>query len=305
MKVLTRTLVAALALTFGFGSAALAGDGGCGCGDAVCNSCLSGCNGCGCNLGCDACCDPGWGLFGEAELLFLRYHRADGVRVGDADPGENVEFDFETAPRFTVGVVAPSGIGLRTRYFEFDHFQDANEGGGSGLDLDTFNVDVELFEAFELNPNWAMEVSGGFRYNGFREKLIDVDGADVDARTVGSDNIGGIIGSELRRAVGFGLLYARTRLAVVQGDKELRNSDAIVPIQPLTDSTMSMMELAIGSEANFELANGAVLFARSGYEVQQWHSFSSGFDRVFDEDEWDGAEDVGFGGFTFSAGMSY
>src|SRR5947209_3926547 len=44
---------------------------------------------CGCADECDPCCDSGrW--FGEAEFLFLRYHRADGQRVGDDPPGDNV-----------------------------------------------------------------------------------------------------------------------------------------------------------------------------------------------------------------------
>jgi hypothetical protein len=106
-------------------------------------------------------------------------------------------------------------------------------------------------------------------------------------------------------------LYARTRLAVVQDDKTIFNgtNTGTAPILPqearLIDTTGGMVELAVGGEVNYALDNGAVLFARSGLEWQNWWNFSSAFDTLLNEDLWDGAEDVGFGGFTFSLGMSY
>ncbi len=334
MKLLTRSLVAALALTFGYGSGLLAGD--CGCAAPACNSCDLGCNDCGCfDDCCTDCCDPGvgWGLFGEAELLFLRYHRADGVRIGGGGPGagvENGEFDFEPSMRYTLGLIAPNGIGARVRYFEYDHFEQI-EDAGDGLGVDTYTIDGELFETFELNRNWAMEISGGVRYTGFLENMVDVGAGD--SREISFYGAGLVTGLEVRRSVGFGLLYARTRMAVVQDDKHITNVDggaagegasnagAIASIQDveLVDTTNGMLELAIGGEVNYELSNGSVLFARSGLEWQNWWNFSNSFEAngvgvvdtvlpgggVAAEGIFDGPSDVGFGGFTFSAGISY
>jgi hypothetical protein len=315
MKLLTRSLVAAVA-AFGFSGAALAYEGAtvsaahsylggdCGCASA-CDPCGDVCGAC-----CNSCCDGsggllgGWGLFSEAELLFLRYHRADGIRIGSG-ANESGEFDFEPAYRFSLGTIAPNGIGFRTRYFHYDHFETI-EDPGDGLGVDTYTIDFELFEAFALNQNWAMEISGGIRYANFKEQMIDAGAGDF--RAIGFNGAGLVTGIEARRALGgIGLLYARTRLAVVQDDKTVLNVDGGVVNQNvrLIDTTGGMLELAVGSEINYALANGAVLFARSGLEWQNWWNFSNEFDFLTGEDFFDGASDVGFGGFTFSLGMSY
>ncbi|MBW3597228.1 MAG: hypothetical protein KY475_08130 [Planctomycetes bacterium] len=340
MKLLSRSLVAAFAVAFSGVAADYAAAGNaCGCGD-ICNPCWNACGDC-CYNNCGAgCCDGagGIGFFGEAELLFLRYHRADGVRIG-GDAGENTEFDFEPAQRYTLGLSGPGGFGARVRWFEYDHFEGAeNAAAGDGIGVDLWTIDVEGFEAFELNDVWALEVSGGLRFTNFREQMIDV--GEGDDRRIGVDALGGIVGLEARRSLGLGLVYARARFAVVQGDKQLFNQDgqslgpvvdpvtgALTGVAPagahtqnvqLLDTTQAMLELAIGSEVNYELANGAVLFARSGLEWQHWYAFSSAFNQggegfgghfppllVQNEGLWDGDSDVGLGGFTFSAGVSY
>jgi hypothetical protein len=322
MRFLSRSLFAALAVAFGMSGAAfgyegaavsaannnyLAG-GDCGCAAAPCGDV---CGGCGACDSCCSCCDDGgllggWGLFGEAELLFLRYHRADGVRIG-AGAAEAGEFDFEPAYRLSAGIVAPSGLGFRTRYFEYDHFEGLEDAAaGDGLGVDTYTIDFEVFEAFVLNQNWGMEISGGVRYCNFNEQMVDVDA--LDFREVGFNGAGLVTGLEARRALGgLGLLYARTRAAVVQDDKTVLNQDGGVINQDLRliDTTGGMLELAVGSELNYALDGGAVLFARSGLEWQNWWNFSNEFDLLNSEGFFDGATDVGFGGFTFSLGMSY
>jgi hypothetical protein len=320
MRILTWS-VAAIAVAFGFSGAVFAYEGatvsaannnylaGGDCGCAAAAPCGDACGGCGvCDSCCNSCCCDdggllgGWGLFGEAELLFLRYHRADGVRIG-SDAGESGEFDFEPAYRLAAGVVAPGGLGFRTRYFEYDH-AEAIENGSLGVD--TYTIDFELFEAFTLNNNWAMEISGGVRYCNFNEQMVDAP--EGDFREVGFNGAGLVTGLEARRALGgLGLLYARTRCAVVQDDKTVLNQDLGVINQNvrLIDTTGGMLELAVGSELNYALEGGAVLFARSGLEWQNWWNFSNEFDFLTSEGFFDGATDVGFGGFTFSLGMSY
>lgn len=311
MKILTRSLVAALALAFGFGSAVFAYEGAtvtaandnaggsCGCATAcdACDSC------CGYDACCDTCCDGGigWGLFGEAELLFLRYHRADGVRVGVDPTDVGGEFDFAPAYRLSFGTIAPGGLGFRARYFEYDHAEAIGDGV---LGVDAYTLDAELFEAFALNNNWAMEASAGFRYLDFQEDLLDT--GDFDHLT-GMDGIGLVSGMEVRRAVGgIGLLYARTRASVVQGDKTIFNGGVA---HLLPDVTAATLELAAGGEMNYQLANGSVAFLRSGVELQNWYNVSNAFaandGASLGDDFWGAASDAGFGGFTLGAGLSY
>ena len=305
MKLLTRSLVAALALAFGYGGSALAGDS-CGCGDMLASPSWNACGDCCYDDCCDPCCDGagGIGFFGEAEVLFLRYHRADGVRVG-GDAGDEAEFDFDPAMRYTAGLIGPGGMGARIRYFDYDHTAVTADGAGQ-IGVDLWNIDIEAFEAFALNDVWALEVSGGIRFTNFREQMLDA--VELDDRTVGVDAVGGIVGLEARRATGLGVLYARSRFAIIQGDKQLFNADtgAIVQQEELLDVTTSVLELAIGSELNYQLGNGAVLFGRSGLEWQHYNELSSAFDQGGNiESFWDGDSAVGLGGFTFAAGVSY
>lgn len=301
MKLLTRTLVAALALAFGYGGTAFAGDS-CGC-DMLANPSWNACGDCCYDGCCDPCCDAGGiGFFGEAEVLFLRYHRADGVRVGDDFLGDTAEFDFDPAMRYTAGLIGPGGLGARVRYFDFDHTAGTFNGNGQ-VGVDLWNLDVEAFEAFALNDVWALEVSGGIRFTNFREALIE-EGADPGERLIGVDAVGGIVGLEARRATGLGVLYARSRFAVIQGDKQLFNVGQPDGVE-LLDVTSGVLELAIGSELNYQVNSGAVLFARSGLEWQQYSDLSSAFEILNGEDLWDGSSSVGFGGFTFAAGVSY
>jgi hypothetical protein len=303
MKLLTRSLVAALALAFGYGGSALA-DHSCGCGDMLASPSWNACGDC-----CyDNCCDPcggagGIGFFGEAEVLFLRYHRADGVRVG-SDAGDQAEFDFDPAMRYTAGLIGPGGLGARIRYFDYDHTAVSADGLGQ-IGVDLWNIDIEAFEAFALNDVWALEVSGGIRFTNFREQMLEAD--DLEDRRIGVDAVGGIVGLEARRATGLGVLYARSRFAIIQGDKQLFNSagGTLTQSVELLDVTSSVLELAIGSELNYQLGNGAVLFGRSGLEWQHYNELSSAFDFVTSESFWDGDSAVGFGGFTFAAGVSY
>lgn len=318
MKISLRRLIGALCFALVFTGKLLAQHGGgaccdtgfCGpCNDAACNDC--------CDTGCDSCCDSGcdsqtWGAFGQIELLLLRYHRADGVRIG-ADPGERTEFGFEPATRYTLGVVSPGGVGIRGRYFNYDHFEGAEDAAaGDGIGVDTYNVDLELFDTFVMSDQWAAEVSAGGRYNDFSEQMIDV--GELDFRSVDFDGVGLLAGLELRRLAGLGHLYARARGAVLQGDKTILNVDG--PVGPtvqgpvtLTDTTMTVMELALGFEANYQLSNGAVLFGRAGGEMQNWANYSNAFDTITNaitgEGVFDGVSDIGFGGIALSGGVSY
>src|SRR5205085_11483622 len=114
----------------------------CGCGAHAAPSCGCGTEvGCGCeSCGCgDSCCHS-TGIWASAELMWFKYHRADGARVSNettnaaAVPGDDdVTFDFEATPRFTVGYVRDDGLGVRARYWDFRHTQ-ANGVGTTDQD---------------------------------------------------------------------------------------------------------------------------------------------------------------------------
>src|SRR5262249_27731483 len=146
-----------------------------------------------------------------------RYHRADGVRAGVA--GEDAEFDFEITPRLTVGWVREDGLGVRARYWKFDHNAAGLDEPNTFVEVNTWTLDVEVFETLCLNNCWDLELSAGVRYVDFFEQMHDSAGNGEPPDEFRSNDFtgwGGLLGAEVRRKVGTsGLLWARARAAIL------------------------------------------------------------------------------------------
>lgn len=235
----------------------------------------------------------------DFEALFLRYHRADGVRVG-TDNTDLVETGFEFAPRITVGVNALDGLGARARWFDYRVVQGGVTAGDT-LTIDTYSFDVELFDRYVLSPCTTVELSGGVRYNDFTERMFDNEGAG-ELRENSFDGYGGLIGAEIRRRAWGGEVFARTRGAVLMSDRTTSNVTSGVDL--LTDTTQGMLEIAIGVERSTQLRNGMVLRLRAGGEWQNWFNYSSAFSGT-DENVFEGLSDVGLGGFLLGVGLDF
>ena len=275
---------------------------GCGCGsccDSCCNSCCETGGTCGCFEPCCHC--PG--LWASAELMWFRYHRADGVRVGTDEVGDDAEFDFEITPRFTVGWVGEDGLGFRLRYWEFDHNADAIEDAGSRVSVDTYTFDFEVFDTFCLNRNWDLEIAAGIRYNEFLEVMADIPG-DNDLRFNSFSGFGGVASVELRRLVGTnGVVWVRARSAILMDDKDILNDPGQGQQVRLLDVTVGMTELAFGYDYVTPLCDGSYAFVGVQAEWQNWYNYSSGFEDTEDNEDFAGPSDVGFGGFGIRAGV--
>jgi len=286
--------------------------GGC---DLGCGGCDAGCNACdgGCDLGvCDACCFNDchtWGLVAEGELMFFRYHRADGVRVGSTVPGDQAEFDFNASARLSLGLVNQDGFGIRVRWWEYDHTASSFGNDNETIGVDTWTIDLEMIDTVCLDCFWTAEISPGIRVNDFREEMIELGG--IDTRFNDFDGFGGLLGIELRRAISCNsTIFARARGAILMDDKRIGNQDAALfdspnPPVELLDVTVGMTELAIGYEYVWCMDNGAVVYARATAEWQNWFNYSSNFDNVNIENQFVGHSDVGFGGFGFALGIDY
>mgnify|MGYP002623876153 CR=1 FL=1 len=311
------TAPAAAASLFGGGctdSCSVIGcDGGCasacGCGSSSCSG------GCWLDEICDSTCADG-GFFASAELLLLKYHRADGVRAGSFSnfppaSTDDIEFDYAASPRLTVGYVADCGLGVRLRYWEYDQAGDpVFPATGVAMDVDTYNFDLEMFDRFVFSDCWSCELSGGIRYNEFTETMIDPIPPAV--RINQFDGLGGLVGLEVQRSLGrFGNLYGRTRLAIMQDDRFVSNITGGTTSQAvLRDATLTMTEIAFGYEYAYAFDGGALAFFRAGYEWQHWDNFSSSFSPFTTATgggnppaQFAGPSDVGFGGFSIMLGF--
>jgi len=268
---------------------------------------------------CDPYCDPyAGGLFFQAEGLFFRYSRADGVRAGNYNDipvttTDDVTFDYTITPRLTLGYLFDSGLALRARYWEYAQTGNAVfPASGVAMGVDTYTIDIELFEVFDLNDQWSVEISGGVRYNEFAELMVDPSPAPTQTRLNYFEGWGGLVSLEGKRSLGrWGALYARGRGAVLMDDALVLNGplaggarqDAL-----LVDAVHGMTELALGYEISRYWRRSLITF-RAGYEWQIWHNYTTSFTPVSDttanRSNMAGPSDVGFNGFTLLLGIDY
>ncbi len=254
---------------------------------------------CGDDMFCEACGDGA--VTFDAELTFLRYHQSGGVLASNSQPAE---FGFDPAPRFVAGYEACNGLGIRGRYWFFDHSAVTNDGVEYAID--TYNLDVEGYKRIALGSQTSIEMSGGIRYNEFEQSD---NFTNIETGSLGLSNgfkgIGGTVGLQGNHRFGNGLgLYARARWSIVQGDDLLGDAggfenDVLPYLQP--DSTHSQTEIGIGIDWSRCLANGAVLTVGVGGEWQQWDEYAVGRDGAGETV----LADAAFGGLVAKLGVAY
>jgi hypothetical protein len=291
-------------------------------GGDCCGGCASGCaSGCGCNTCCGGCCNDCCGccadtrgtcgcfepcchcpgFWGMAELMWFKYHRADGVRTGTDEAGDDAEFDLEITPRITVGYVGQDGLGFRIRYWDFEH--DALDNDNGFVNVDTYTWDFEVFDTFCLNRNWDLEIAAGIRYNEFEETLFD---DEPDLRVNRFEGFGIIVGAELRRLVGAnGALFARARGTILMDNKNIINVGATTnQTVELVDVVVGTTELAFGYDLIAPQCDGSYYFLRLQAEWQTWYNYSSAFEDTEDNQDFGGPADVGFAGLGVALGLA-
>ncbi|QDV72885.1 Lpg1974 family pore-forming outer membrane protein [Botrimarina mediterranea] len=248
----------------------------------------------------------------EAELLFFKFFRTDGVRAGafsNVPPAttDDIEYNYSAVPRLTLGYQTASGLGARVRYFEFDESgKPIFPETGVQHSVDTYTIDFEVYDRFKINNDWALECSAGLRYAHFEERMDDPIPSDIRLNRL--HGFGGVAAVEAVREISrSSSLFARTRGAIIQDDKYVRNgaSEGV-----LRDSSVGMLELALGYQYAYQFKYSGRVSLRAGYEWQNWYNFSSAFSPFTTAPDnfassFVGGSDVGFSGFTLQAGYEY
>jgi len=238
-------------------------------------------------------CDQS-GVFFDAEVTFFRFHNNAGIHPSN-------EFGFETSPRITVGYRSPDGLGTRLRWWQYDH---QNHSGRSPYAIDTYNVDLEVFEEFSLGSCTSIELSAGIRYNEF-DQFSDDDDTDIGPGFgwYAFDGFGAIVGIEARRSMSCNsAIYARLRQAVLMDDYVVMDNYAPhgdeSPVNGkgkdiIHDTVVGMTEIALGYETSLASSGRYSVNGRVGVEWQQWHNYLAGI--------WDS----GFVGVTAGVSVDY
>ena len=231
--------------------------------------------------------------------------------------------DFGISPRVWLGYVTPSGLGVRARYWRFDQTLNAETGGVVGEisqltaagRLRTFAADAEVTQQFTLGL-WKMNVGGGLRTAGTSRDFA-IDATDVEQQDFGIsyynrfNGTGPTLFAELRRPIGESgfALVATGRGSLLFGTRRvgLATSEAVavgdftslqIPtfgFREKHDSTVSVGEVQMGAEWSRQIGRGASLYVDVLWEGQIWAG-SGGITNLVNDD-------VGFVGFTLSAGI--
>lgn len=241
---------------------------------------------------CNACCCQSGSLVFDLEGTFFRYHRADGVQ----DAANQIEFGFELSPRITLGYQTGDGLGVRLRYWDYDHNA---RSGNDVITVDTFTLDAEWFRKLQLACDTTLEFSSGIRYLDFSETLLFNTAATNEDTSFSAPGL--LAGLQVNQRVLGGEIYARARGSLLMSDK--RRSAGAASVLDF-DTTHAITELSTGYQVSYCLASGAILDLRAGVEMQNWTNLSvSNNTSLLSVD--DIPTDVGFGGFVIGAGLTY
>lgn len=221
-------------------------------------------------------------VFGGAELLLLRYNSNVGNRRS--------VFDFEAAPRYTLGYMNAQKLGFRTIYFEYD--ETALDAGGSGrTSLSAYNLDFELFKQIQLTKTAGLEFSGGLRYS------------EADYFLNGPTNfnnfhgIGIALGTKATAKIFTGgNVYGRAKVALLSGNAS-HDGNAFA-LRDAHLSSRDQTELGFGYEHPVMLGRFQVT-PSVGAELQRWGGYA--IDPVDEHPE----SDLALAGFVLGLGISY
>jgi hypothetical protein len=243
--------------------------------------------------GCGTCCRrcPEPHLDAGAEVVFLAPHSTTGL--GPSGIAFFPSDELFASWRTWLGYTGSNGLGLRARYWEFDHLVTNNINVFT-YDLDTYVADLELTYFTEIGRNWEVLLSGGVRHVSFDEERTSL----APTVLVNSDLTGVVIGSEVARDLTCGLRgYGIARAAAVFGDMSV---PVIRPNGPLFDNRLSYMwESQLGLEYCRDTCMGE-LSLRLGAEVQYWDDMTY----KFNVSEW-APESIGFVGIVTGFTLRY
>ena len=233
----------------------------------------------------DCCCCDSSSWYAGAEAVLFRFHEANGVQSADL---LDASFDYEVQPRVTVGYESCDGMGARVRYWRYDDTEIAP--GPDPIEVDTYTIDLELYQKLDLCPCTTLEVFGGVRYNDFFFFRDDGGVADDMHRFRG---FGGIVGVNATRSLGNHLsAYGGLRQIIMSGDADFNgaNNNEQDTIRPVT-------EISLG--VRYDNCNW---WLNVGYEWQNWANYveTAGLFNADNE-----TSDIGFVGFVIGGGISY
>ena len=288
----------------------------------------------------DPCIPSRSGLYGGAAVVFARPSFTDAANYGtletitDTAGAGSFSYDHEVTPRIWLGYVGPRGLGVRARYWQFDHAGAARsliqpdafnkfgadwihpwgyltvltDGTGQTLNvtnsLEVHTADFEVTRALNFS---CVEITfgGGLRYafmrQTFNANVQNVYGV-VEQTLTAHHNIEGVgptVSMDLRCPIGpcCGLAFVGgARWSAIFGNSDFFGAlDGGDPFDYSLDEVLSIGEIQIGLEWTRQVQDYGTFLVRAGYEAQLWFEAGSPSNVL---------GDLGFEGFSIGLGLS-
>lgn len=245
--------------------------------------------------------DAGTGaLFGDIEVTFLQPHISGSqAAFGLGAVGRLIDGDFQTGMRYILGYRNDSGVGVRGRFWQYDHsftYLPPFEPAVFGIRMDVADTEITLDQRLR---HWDMQVSAGLRYG--RLEYSNETPTLFGVGTATFEGVGPTFALHGRRAIsntGFSF-FGNARGAVLIGD--IRNS-ALLPFMPavrLEDEIMTVAENQLGVAWTHDLNKFVQLDVKTAWETQYWMNSS------LSDDVYGIGSNLGFTGPTLSVELRY
>lgn len=245
--------------------------------------------------------DSGTGaLFGDIEVTFLQPHISGSqAAFGLGAVGRLIDGDFQTGMRYVLGYRNDSGVGVRGRFWQYDHsfvYLPPFEPAVFGIRMDVADTEITLDQRLR---HWDMQVAAGLRYG--RLEYSNETPTLFGVGTATFEGVGPTFALSGRRTIsnsGFSF-FGNVRGSVLIGD--IRNS-ALLPFMPavrLEDEIMTVAENQLGVAWTHDLNRFVQLDVKTAWETQYWMNSS------LSDDVYGIGSNLGFTGPTLSVELRY
>jgi hypothetical protein len=203
----------------------------------------------------------------DFDATFLKFGHSGGVKssnageiIGDDD---SAEFDYEFAPRYSLGLQGAGGLGIRGNFWSFDASAATFDGGF--VDIEAYTADVEIFKTVDIGRSDSLEWMFGFRAAEFEQR----DDTDLEYRVEG---FGGTFGLEFSHYFGHRQrLFARGRTSLLLGENDLVDAGDLDDSEGVGfDNALAQIEIGGGWEGRCQIGSRAELVYGAGVEMHQW-----------------------------------
>lgn len=219
-------------------------------------------------------------LFGSVEVTFLKPH-VSGAPAEFASQGaasKTIEGTFEPNVRYVLGYRGDSGLGVRARYWSYQHsFQylppyqtqivPPNAPAVFGIRMEAVDTEVTLDQRLR---HWDIQVSGGVRYGNlqYRSDVATLFGVG----TVAFEGVGPTVSIGGRRGLGNSgvSLFGNLRGSMLFG--EIKNQSPLVsmPAGTISNEVMTIADNQLGVAWTRNLSSTWQFEVRTAWETQYW-----------------------------------